>query len=194
MDFEKIKTVILHKLANELNPSLHYHNVQHTIDILDQCNEFAENMKVGKEDFLLLQTAALLHDVGYIWGRTSHEERSVDYAKKVLPDWQYSAEQIDKICNMILATRIPQSANTMLEQILCDSDLSYLGTNSFETRGNDLFFELEEAGVVSSKKEWDKMQVSFLKSHTYYTSIAKHQFSKVKQENLDRLIQSMNQV
>ena len=190
MDFDNLKLYIIDKLTKELDVSLYYHNVDHTLDVLKQCEEIGSEMGVSDEDMLLLRTAALFHDVGYVWVRAQHEQRSVAYAKNELPNWGYSSNQIEVISKMILTTRIPQSASTELEQILCDADLSYLGTNAFVSRGNDLYKEFLEAGVVSSIEEWDAMQISFLKSHSYCTSIAKERYNSVKQENLNKLIRS----
>lgn len=188
MNIDGLQIFILNKLRNELEESLHYHNVDHTIHVLSQCNILAHKMGVEGERLILLRTAALLHDVGYIWTRIQHEQRSVEYVKSELPNWGYSPEQIKEISDMILATRIPQSAKTELEQILCDADLSYLGTPEFESKGNDLFDEFMASREVSSKDEWNKKQVGFLKAHQYFTDVAKHQFESTKQSHLHELM------
>lgn len=189
MNFDSLKIFVLNKLRNELEESLHYHNAGHTVHVLNQCEALAFKMGVDGERLTLLRTAALLHDVGYIWTRIQHEQRSVEYAKSELPNWDYTSEQIKEISNMILATRIPQSATTELEQILCDADLSYLGTKEFVEKGNDLFDEFMESKEVSSKEEWNRKQVGFLKAHHYFTDAAKQQFEATKQQHLDQLIE-----
>ena len=71
---------------------------------------------------------------------------------------------------MIMATKIPQTPNTLLEQIICDADLDYLGRSDFFTIANLLFNELREMKIISDEKEWDRIQVKFLKGHRYFTT------------------------
>jgi predicted metal-dependent HD superfamily phosphohydrolase len=192
LNFDDLKIFILNKLKNELEASLHYHNVGHTIHVLDQCNALSAELGIKGERLILLCTAALLHDVGYIWTRVQHEQRSVEFAKSELPNWGYNSEQIGQISNMILATRIPQFAQTELERIICDADLSYLGTSDFFAKGDDLFYEFLEASIVKTKDDWNKMQVSFLKAHTYHTQIAKDKFEATKQLHLKQLVEAIS--
>jgi hypothetical protein len=71
---------------------------------------------------------------------------------------------------MIRATRIPQSPVDRLGEVLCDADLDYLGRADFFEGGDRLFQELNQLGMLSDGKEWDHIQVRFLKEHKYFTS------------------------
>ncbi|MDZ7645927.1 MAG: hypothetical protein U5K54_01410 [Cytophagales bacterium] len=74
----------------------------------------------------------------------------------------FKSDQIEAICNMILATRIPQSPLTKLEKVLCDADLDYLGRKDFYGIGGKLLEELKEQGVVETEREWNLVQKTFL--------------------------------
>ena len=88
----------------------------------------AEN--VSEYDLEILLTAALFHDTGFLETYKDHEEISCGFAKQYLPNYEYTNEEIEWICDLIRATKIPQKANNKLEQILCDADVAYLGTEN----------------------------------------------------------------
>ena len=48
-------------------------------------------------------------------------------AKEELPKFGLSEKDIELICGMIMATKIPQNPKTKLEKIIADADLEYLG-------------------------------------------------------------------
>ncbi|MEZ4827041.1 MAG: HD domain-containing protein [Bacteroidia bacterium] len=136
------------KLKDELPESLTYHGIHHTMDVLDAAVEIGESEGIQGEELILLKTAALYHDSGFTKTYQGHEAEGCDIAKEYLPRFGYSSEQIEKICGMIMATRIPQTPCNLLEKILCDADLYYLGRNDFYPVGNSLFQEFQEQVIV----------------------------------------------
>lgn len=172
MKFSEAKKFILQKLKKELPQHLSYHSVEHVRDVVDAANAIGKSEGVKGEDMKLLLTAALFHDSGFLKGPKEHEKVSCEIARKHLPDYDYTREQIDKICGMIMATRIPQTPHTHLEQILADADLDYLGRDDFWKIGNKLFDELSVYGIIHDENEWNKLQIKFLESHNYFTQTA----------------------
>lgn len=59
MDFEGAKKCILNKLKSELSSELHYHSVDHTLDVLDAVTRLAEMENVNGHDQVLLKTGLL---------------------------------------------------------------------------------------------------------------------------------------
>ena len=94
-------------------------------------------------------------------------------------------EQIDQICGMIMATKIPQNPKNQLEKILADADLMYLGTDKFLEIGNTLFEELIANKKIKSEVQWNEIQVSFLNAHTYHTDYCIKNFTLTKNKNLE---------
>src|SRR5690606_4215820 len=107
-----------------------------------------------------------------------------DIARQHLPDYDYTPEQIEVICGMIMATKIPQTPNNKLEKIICDADLDYLGRDDFFDIGNKLCDELCMYGIINSENEWNKLQVRFLEHHKYFTTSSKKLRKIKKAENL----------
>lgn len=188
MNTGKLKRFIAKKLESELSHKLTYHGVHHTLNVLKSCNQYIKRMHVGKKDAYLLRTAALLHDIGYIWDFDKHEDESIKYTAKILPEFNYTNTEIDKIIGMINATRKPQTPSSTLEKILADSDLDYLGTEYFHEVGNKLFQELLAFNKISNKEDWDRNQVEFLREHHYHTSFAIKYREPVKQKYLKEIL------
>ena len=185
MEYEKIKKIILKELKENLPEHLSYHSVMHVKDVINAVEEIAVAENVGGEDLMLLKTAALLHDSGFLHGAKDHEEKSCEIAQKYLLDYGYNQPQIDKIKGMIMATKIPQSPNNHLEQILADADLDYLGRDDFFTIGDKLFDELTMFGIVNSERDWNLLQEKFLENHHFFTQTAINNRNQKKQQNLE---------
>jgi len=142
---------------------------------------------VSEDDKVLLLTAALFHDSGFLFGAQEHERKSCDIARQYLPEYGYTEAQIGKICGMIMATKIPQSPQNHLEQILADADLDYLGRDDFFTIGNRLFDELSMFGIVTNERDWNLLQERFLESHHYFTQTAIALRNEKKQQHLNKI-------
>lgn len=177
-DYEGAEKFITEKLEKELPDTLHYHNTDHIQDVLQSALRIAENEALGDEDIHLLRIAALFHDSGLIYSHKNHEERGCEIAKEILPSFGLSEGQLGIISGMILATKIPQSPKTLLEKILCDADLDYLGRDDFYLIGNKLHEEMRDGGLIETEREWNLIQKTFLESHRYHT-----RFGRANREN-----------
>jgi uncharacterized protein len=187
MEFEKAKEFILTKQKNELAANLHYHSYNHVMDVYDAAIMLAGKEGVDGEDLTLLLTAVLFHDSGFTVQTKNHEELGCEIVRRELPHFGYTAPQIEKICGMIMATKIPQTPHNHLEEIICDADLDYLGRDDFFPIGNTLFDELRVYGILKDEEQWNKLQVSFLESHKYFTKTANSLRYAKKQQHLDYL-------
>lgn len=180
MNYFAAKSYILHRLAAELPPFHTYHSVHHTRDVLTCTLDLAQREGLKQYEKLLVATAAAFHDAGFLIRWQNHEANSCCLVREVLPEFSYVPEEIDQICDMIMSTRIPQSPRNKLEEILCDADLDYLGRPDFLNIGRTLYQELRHQELIRTEEEWNKLQISFLEDHRYFTatSIKRRQASK----------------
>lgn len=169
MNYSAAKHFILTKLEHELSPDLAYHGLHHTKDVLQVTTDLCIQENVSEKDTILLKTAALFHDSGFTISNVNHEETGCQIVKDNLPRFGYSDEDIEKICGMIMATKIPQSPKNRLEEILADADLDYLGRNDFYKIGATLFEELKTFNVIDNEEAWNRIQVKFLEAHHFFT-------------------------
>ncbi len=189
--FQSLEDVILTKLEKGLDKRLYYHNVKHTIDVVNQVEVIGLGEGVSEEEMILLKTAALFHDLGHTISYIDHEEQGIIFAKDILPEYNYSDKQIEIISELIYATKFPPEPRNLLEEIICDADLDYLGRSDFIPSSNNLYLEMFEHGRIDNKHEWNKIQVSFLKTHQYYTETARNSRSVNKQVQLDKIIEQI---
>jgi uncharacterized protein len=192
MQFKEAKAFILEKLKNELPAYLSYHSVEHINDVYTACESIGKEEGVTGRDMLLLLTAALFHDSGFLRDQKEHEKASCTIAKEYLPQYNYTADDVERICGMIMATKIPQKPHNLMEQILCDADLDYLGRNDFFTIGDRLFAELSMYDIISTEDEWNKLQVGFLEKHHYFTKTSINLRKKKKDEHLELVRSKLN--
>lgn len=185
MEYEKLNKIILKRLRENLPEHLSYHSVMHVKDVIDSVEKIAKSEGVNDEDLVLLKTAALFHDTGFLFGSKNHEEKSCEIAAEYLLEYGFSQDQLDKINGMIMATKIPQTPKNHLEQIVADADLDYLGRDDFFVIGDKLFEELSMFGIVNSERDWNLLQEKFLESHHYFTETAINSRNQKKQDNLD---------
>jgi uncharacterized protein len=187
MDVEGSRTYILRRLREELPATRTYHSLAHTLDVYASAIDIAEQEGVQGDDLVVLKLAALYHDSGFILQDKEHEDASCRLVREVLPGFGSSDAQVEAICAMIQATRIPQSPADALARILCDADLDYLGRGDFKVIGDTLFAEMRSYGVLSTEREWNELQVRFLERHHFFTATNIALREPVKQAHLLRI-------
>jgi hypothetical protein len=189
MDFKASELFILEKLKKELPPNLYYHSFNHVMDVLEAARTYGRLEGISDHENKLLQTAVLFHDSGFIIQSKDHEEIGCEIARANLPNFDYSENDINTICGMIMATKIPQTPHNILEEIICDSDLDYLGRDDFWEIGYNLYKELEIYGILTDEREWNKLQLRFLSSHTYFTKSAKENRQPKKDKHTQKIME-----
>ena len=183
-----MKEFVVNLLNNKVPDYYYYHNYEHTLYVLDKAVEIGRLENCTAKEIELLSAAALWHDTGYINTYDGHEAESCALAQKYLPGYGFTADDINKVCGMIMATKIPQSPQNKLEAIIADADLEYLGTHSAGNKANDFFKELHHLNPSLTKADWNKTQISFLQDHHYFTGYCKENSEPVKAAYLSKLL------
>jgi len=161
MSFKKTIERLYKILEKDLSPKLTYHGIHHTRDVHDVCKFYIKHYKIKKDD---ARTCEIMRDEGF------------------------SDKEIRKVRKMILATKVPQSPKSMLAEILCDSDLDYLGREDFKSIGKTLKEEWKNYKFFPNVEEdFDIIQIGFLKGHSYHTEYAQKYRSPEKIKHIERL-------
>ncbi len=187
IQFTDIQELILDRLEMELPGYLFYHNVKHTVDVVTEVELIGWAEGCSDEEILLLKTAALFHDAGHITAYDNHEFYSTQIAREMLPAYNYSQDQIERICDLIMSTKLPPNPTNLLESIMCDSDLDYLGRSDFIPVSNTLYEELKAQNKMGSLNDWNKIQVKFISGHQYFTKTARSLREVNKQLQIERI-------
>jgi uncharacterized protein len=184
-DFNRAREYALRRLHMELPPKLYYHGIHHTRDdVLPAVERLTSLAGVTGEALLLLRTAALYHDIGWIEERSGHEAVAVRIVRENLPRFGYDEGQLRAISGMIRATQVPQTPRTHLEELLCDADLDSLGREDFFVTSQLLRLEMMAQGEEIGLREWHRIQLHFLTRHHYFTAVARSLRGPGKEKNI----------
>ncbi len=180
-------------ILKSLPEGYHYHNLEHTKEVVDAAMEIASRSELTEENLETVILAAWFHDVGYSCNAQNHEDESIRLMKEKLTQFGVADERIREIAEIIKSTQMPQSPKDQLSKIMCDADLYHLSTDFFQTRSEELRKELADiCDNDFSEKEWKKVTAEFMSAHTYFTNYAKLILEPKKKKNLKKLKKDKN--
>ena len=185
-----IRRRVLQRLREELPDHLSYHGIDHTLDVLNVCNQYIRRYDLSQEDRMMLKIGATVHDMGFLKSPENHEEIGADMAEEMMNELGMSKKRIGVMRSLVMATKVPQTPKTELEMIICDSDLDYLGRDDYPQISARLFEELRFMKILKTKEQWKKLQIDFLKTHTYHTPFAIKNREPKKKHWLEKLLNS----
>jgi len=180
---------IVLELLLKLAPELYYHSISHTLDVFRTSRNIALSEGVSDSDLELIQVAALFHDTGFLEKSIGHEEISCKLAQNSLGQLGFDKKEISSVCDMILATKIPQQPTDLMGQILADADLDYLGRADFPVIADLLFKELSHQNNSLLESDWDQIQIKFIRNHQYFTKTSIELRTEQKKNHLQALIE-----
>ena len=80
MQYQLVYNFLMPKLEEELPEYYTYHNALHTKNVIAAAEYLGTLEKISDEEMLLLKTAALFHDAGFLQQADGHEEISCIWA------------------------------------------------------------------------------------------------------------------
>jgi HD superfamily phosphodiesterase len=174
--------------GDQLAQGITYHNLAHTKEVVNAAKTIGEKSGISKDQMEMVLLAAWFHDVGIIENYNDHEMKSAEICGEFLTKHRYPKNKIDTIVHIIRSTRIPQRPSNLLEEILCDADLSHAGKKIFSSRSQLLRIEWENMrGKRFSDIEWLITNIDFLLKNKFHTKYAKSLYDKQRKENLATL-------
>lgn len=188
-----LEEFVFNKLEAELPKQLPFHNLKHTKDVYTQAELLGRAENINSEEMLILRTAALLHDTGFIWSYNEHELKSTEFCRDILPKFKYSADQIETICKLIQCTKKDTRPQNKLEQILIDANNDFFGRIDFVPMLMNLIQELK-IYYNKSNEEWIQDFISQLEKHEFYTLTARKLCEVPKDEQIEKLRNHLKQL
>ncbi len=185
-DYQKIKKYVFRELK-KLPRNLYYHGIYHTKDVLKAAKRITKLEKISGKKLLILKTAVLFHDIGFLKQYKNNESIGAKMAQKTLPIYNYSKKEIETISKIILATKMPQKPKTKYEKIMCDADLDNFGRKDFFKQTEDVRKEFLYQGTKIPKKDWLKQTLKLLENHRYFTKGARKLRNKGKEKNIKKI-------
>ena len=190
---KKVEHFIYEFYKDNAPPENVYHNYAHAEDVVSLVKEIGKNSGIENEELEILAIAAWFHDVGYTECKDGHEERSAESAEEYLLGLDYDKDKIEKVKKCIKATKIPHDPADLLEEIICDADISHIGTKEFFDHSELLKLEIENRNNQKiSDFEWMEKNIEFLTKIKFFTKYAKERFDHLKNANLLKLRKRYN--
>jgi predicted metal-dependent HD superfamily phosphohydrolase len=198
MDYQKINNDVeehVVKLFNEFQPpQLVYHNLLHTKNVVLRSKEIAQHFELSDREMLIITLAAWFHDTGYLFVKPSeHEEKSVLLMREFVEKYKLPGDIITEVASCIMATRMPQQPQNLLEEIICDADTYHFGTKEFKYNNKLAGEEMRQQQLQNfSRSAFDESTITMLKDHRFFTSYAKDLLNDSKKGNIKKLKKGKN--
>ena len=170
-----------------------YHNVDHTLEVVDAVKHVGENSDLNEEDMETALLAAWLHDIGYKESLEYHEEASIRMSRDFLSHLGVPNPKIEKVIGCIEATRIPQNPKSLVEEVVADADLFHLSQDDFDSKSERMRQEFEQTSRKEvSEDDWLNQNIQFMKKHQYFTNYGRLVLSPRKKSILKGLKKKSN--
>jgi predicted metal-dependent HD superfamily phosphohydrolase len=171
-------------------PGRYYHNESHVSECLNQFRKYGSLARHSEE----VELAIWFHDAVYDTTLSDNEEMSAAWAKEYLNSVRAKPDAVDRIVDMILATKT-HIAISEDSELMIDIDLGILGTpqNIFEEY--DLAIRKEYHWIP--EKDYRKGRAQVLKSFLdreaiYRTVVIRDIYEAQARENLTRKVDELS--
>jgi len=172
-------------LTEELPNELTYHSLDHTLVVVKAVEQIGAASNLTEEELETVKIAAWFHDLGYASSIDGHEAKSAELSKIFLSEKGVKGERIKLVEGCIMATKMPQNPQNLLEEVLCDADLFHLATEKYCETACKLQEEMKFTKKIKlSDKKWLKMNKEFLVQQEFFTPYAKEHLAQGKLKNL----------
>jgi predicted metal-dependent HD superfamily phosphohydrolase len=169
-------------------PDRCYHNLQHLQQVLTTIDRFTLQL----QNPIAVKLAAWFHDVVYNPQAADNEYQSAQLANKLLTELQLAPTLIDRVQQLILATKGHQTNSTDLDlSIFLDADLAILGTPPDQYQIYARSIRQEYSWVADTAYKTGRTQVleSFLsRDRLYCTDMLFDELESIARFNLSQEI------
>lgn len=181
----EISAYVTFLLKDTLPPTLYFHNMQHTLDVVNGTREIGLKSGLSPNEMVIAEAAAWLHDTGYLHKYQGHEEESIRIAAVFLAGREISVDELSLLVGCIKATKYPQQPKSLLEQVVCDADFYHFTLPDYPLKANSLRKEWEHyLHKDYSNSAWNTENCNILSTHIYFTNYGKTVLQALKAQNL----------
>ena len=193
--YEEHAYLEVYALLENLPKNLFYHKRSHTLEyVYPQALRLARTEGISPDNRLLLATAALFHDTGFLDQYAANEPfgaaRGREYAGQSYN--RVLRQGAQTIYEAIVNTNMKEPPKNLIERILRDADLSVIGMPEFHHWNDNLRWECRKHEKESpamyefatDDKKWATSQLAFLEKQTWFTASARRLYENQKQENI----------
>ena len=168
------------------SPNRYYHNLKHIYHVISTI----DILQVYTQDLAAVKLAAWFHDVIYNTQSQDSEEKSADYAAKILENLAIPDNNINIVHQLILNTKYHQG-NDLNSHVLLDADLAILAAKPIEYQEYSQAIRQEYAWVSELAYITGRRQVleRFLqRERIYFTPLMFDSAEQSARDNLEKEI------
>lgn len=173
LQLSDLEDSVIHILENETPETLYYHNVKHAWDLYILTELYGRAEGIENQDMLVLRTAGLLYNIGYLYSYEKFEEESIKFAQTILNKYKYTPGQIDAVCKIILSGARQKVPESKMENVFNDALNSYIGRIDFEETVLNMYREEQKYQQVKNPETWKNNLVNIILDHNFKTAAAK---------------------
>lgn len=174
-------------LAEGLDEKFTFHNIDHTIEVVENARLIGEETGLSAEDLEATLIAAWFHDAGFVRSYGDHETESQKLARAFLEEKGYAEERIKTVEKLIGVTRLDEEPETPAEKTIADADLLHLGRKGYRKKEEALRYEWHaKLGKNESAVEWSRSNIAFLERHEFHTEFARKNFDERRLKNVQK--------
>ena len=190
---DKVEKFSTHLLANDLSEKIVYHDITHTLRLVEAVKEIADAEQVTEKEKQLLLIAAWLINTGFTKVDSDHsfdtlEEffefcygQSALIGSEFLSSIDFPEEDIQTVVELFAETRPDVEFPSHLASILSDAITYDWGMPKSKGRIKKLYEEFLLLGAVSyGKRTWYDTVLKYLREHDFKTNYAKEGLSSGK--------------
>jgi hypothetical protein len=180
-------------LAEKSTSSIIYHDFNHALLVKEYAETIGEQSGLTADEMNILRISALFHDAGYVKSFKKHNEESIAIASAFLAEHKADQQTIDQVSEIIRATKLPQSPQDKIAEVLCDADLMYIASENGIEQFDLLYAEraLSKPGT-GKRKAFEKGYIDFFAAHNYFTEFGKTILQPKKEAAIKRLSERLN--
>ena len=172
-----------------LHPTLVFHNLQHTQNVVRRAIEVSGQYNLSEDGKFILFSAAWFHDCGHLFTNPeNHEIMSCKVMSQFMKEHLKDESIITRIGECIMATKFPRDPKNLLEQIICDADTYHLGTAEFEEMNKRMLKETKLKKGRAAVINFNEKTFTILMGHRFYTEYCKELLDAEKLKNLRKLL------
>jgi len=183
-----LEEAIFTKFETELPKNMYFHNIEYIRHQYEYAHLISKAESLDDEETLLILTSTLLMNIGFIYIYKNQENKSAEFARSILPEYNYSEKQINSVSNLILSTKWPSEPQTIAEKILYDIKMEYFGRSDFIKLYKLLFLEQNEYQIEVNIDEYKKQMIQILSKYKFFTQTACRLQEVTTEEQIKKII------
>ncbi|MBD1841457.1 hypothetical protein [Coleofasciculus sp. FACHB-501] len=144
----------------------YYHTLEHIEQVLATLND----LRSLSQNYAAIEFATWFHDAVYNPKANDNEEKSAEYAARILKGLEIPSSIIEAVYSLIIKTKYHQNTEEIDSKIFLDADLSILGASAAEYKVYAQLIRKEYVWLSPAKYRTGRKQVlqSFLNRERIY--------------------------